>query len=75
MEFLIAGLAHELLLPFVLARVTQPVVLPHEALAARVASEPGNETKRKTQQQMSMLAQVRKQKRQSYGFIERWAFM
>lgn len=43
MEFLIAGLAHELFLPFVLARVTQPVVLPHEPLATRVASEPGKD--------------------------------
>lgn len=44
MEFLIAGLAHKLLLPFVLARVTQPVVLPYEPLSASVAREPGNET-------------------------------
>lgn len=39
MEFLIARLADKLLLPFVLARVTQPVVFPDESLSTRVASE------------------------------------
>jgi hypothetical protein len=39
MEFLVARLAHKLLLAFMLPRVTQPIVLPHESLSACIASE------------------------------------
>lgn len=65
MEFLIAGFAHELLLPLMLPGVTQPIVLPNKSLSASVASK---SKKKKTE------SQKKRKKRfcsSSYGLMER----
>lgn len=43
MEFLFARLTLKLLFAFMLPRVTQPVVFPHESLSTCIASESANE--------------------------------